>query len=482
MAPTTIAFDLYGTILSTDSIVKELAKLFGDEKAKTVATQARRYQLEYSWRINGMGMYQTFGELTRWSFRHAAAEIGEVLSPEQEERVMNAYNGLDAYPEVEAGLGLIAKTPEVTAYVFSNGTEDMITASLRTSPSLARSSSVLPTSRVVSVDPIRVFKPDLRTYEHFAKVAGVKPQADKLWLVSSNPFDVLGARAAGWRKQAPRRDHDDSRERQRRRDRRRSRTPDDSSRRHRSRDRERRRDRDRDRSGDREKRSRRSPDEKESRRRPRHGRSGDDDSERDSRALARRQDGPPVRRSGPLPSQADSFAGTAEGDGDPEKPKEKPNMGNTGRLAALSNSVAQADGTSIVLKYHEPGEARKPPPADQWKLFVFKGGDIIDTIELSARSCWLIGREMAVVDLRAEHPSLSKQHAVIQFRYIEKRNEYGDKIGKVKPYVIDLESANGTILNDEKIPSSRYLELRDKDMLLFGHSTREYVIMLAPKD
>lgn len=87
-----------------------------------------------------------------------------------------------------------------------------------------------------------------------------------------------------------------------------------------------------------------------------------------------------------------------------------------------------------------------------------------------------------MVDLPAEHPSLSKQHAVIQFRYTEKRNEYGDKIGKVKPYVIDLESANGTILNDEKIPSSRYLELRDKDMLLFGHSTREYVIMLAPKD
>ncbi|GFP54877.1 FHA domain-containing protein DDL [Trichoderma asperellum] len=179
---------------------------------------------------------------------------------------------------------------------------------------------------------------------------------------------------------------------------------------------------------------------------------------------------------------ADSFAGTAQGDGDPEKPKEKPNMGNTGRLAALSNSVAQADGTSIVLKYHEPAEARKPPPSDHWKLFVFKGGDIIDTIDLSARSCWLIGREMAVVDLLAEHPSLSKQHAVIQFRYTEKRNEYGDKIGKVKPWVIDLESANGTILNDGKIPSSRYLELRDKDMLLFGHSTREYVIMLAPKD
>ena len=87
-----------------------------------------------------------------------------------------------------------------------------------------------------------------------------------------------------------------------------------------------------------------------------------------------------------------------------------------------------------------------------------------------------------MVDMAAEHPSVSKQHAVIQFRYIEKRNEYGDKIGKVKPYLIDLESANGTLLNSEKVSQSRYLELRDKDMIKFGQSTREYVLVLAPKD
>jgi smad nuclear-interacting protein 1 len=86
------------------------------------------------------------------------------------------------------------------------------------------------------------------------------------------------------------------------------------------------------------------------------------------------------------------------------------------------------------------------------------------------------------VDLPAEHPSISKQHAVIQFRHIEKTNEYGDRIGKVRPYIIDLESANGTKLNGEEIPASRYLELRDKDLLQFGDSTREYVLMLPPKD
>ncbi|PTB61975.1 haloacid dehalogenase [Trichoderma citrinoviride] len=201
MAPTVIAFDLYGTILSTDSIVKTLAGFFGDEQAKTIATQARRYQLEYTWRISTMGRYRSFSELTRWSFRHAAAELGEKLSPEQEEAVMSAYDGLDAFPEVEAALNLVAKTPSIEAYVFSNGTESMIASSLSTSPSLAKSSgsNIFPASRIVSVDPLKVFKPDRRTYDHFAKVVNLESQNEKIWLVSSNPFDVVGARAAGWR-------------------------------------------------------------------------------------------------------------------------------------------------------------------------------------------------------------------------------------------------------------------------------------------
>ncbi|KAH7349603.1 SMAD/FHA domain-containing protein, partial [Plectosphaerella cucumerina] len=157
--------------------------------------------------------------------------------------------------------------------------------------------------------------------------------------------------------------------------------------------------------------------------------------------------------------------------------KEQPNFSNSGALAKAANSIQQADGSVVTLKYHEPPEARKPPAKDDWKMFVFKGDDVVDTIGLSTRSCWLVGREPAVVDILAEHPSLSKQHAVVQFRYVEKRNEFGDKIGRVKPYLIDLESANKTLLNGKKIAESRYVELRDKDVVQFGHSTREYVVM-----
>jgi len=190
---------------------------------------------------------------------------------------------------------------------------------------------------------------------------------------------------------------------------------------------------------------------------------------------------PYKRASRPLPSQQDAFDtehAVIKPDAVPEK--QKPNFGTTGRLAAASNTVQVSSSKSIVLKYHEPPESRKPPASAKWRMYVFKDSNIIDTIELAEQSCWLFGREQAVVDIMLEHPSCSKQHAVVQFRYIEKRSEFGDRIGKVRPYLIDLESANGCSVNEADVPKGRYVELRDKDVVKFGHSSREYVLQLPP--
>lgn len=113
-------------------------------------------------------------------------------------------------------------------------------------------------------------------------------------------------------------------------------------------------------------------------------------------------------------------------------------------------------------------------------MYVFKGKDLVDTIYLHQRSAWLIGRDQKVTDYLLEHPSISKQHAVIQFRHTTSTNEYGDKTNRVKPYLIDLESANGTKMNGKAIEASRFVELVDGDMIAFGESEREYVLMLPP--
>jgi HAD superfamily hydrolase (TIGR01493 family) len=58
-----IAFDLYGTLLSTESIAKQLESHFPG-KAQSISSLWRRYQLEYTWRLNSMGIIESFGKLT----------------------------------------------------------------------------------------------------------------------------------------------------------------------------------------------------------------------------------------------------------------------------------------------------------------------------------------------------------------------------------------------------------------------------------
>ncbi|KAL8697750.1 MAG: hypothetical protein Q9201_006952, partial [Fulgogasparrea decipioides] len=115
-------------------------------------------------------------------------------------------------------------------------------------------------------------------------------------------------------------------------------------------------------------------------------------------------------------------------------------------------------------------------------LYIFKSSSLISTLPLHTRSCWLFGREALVADIPIEHPSCSKQHAVLQFRYVVKKDEWGEKKGGVGLYVLDLESANGTWLNGERVEGRRYVEVRSGDVLKWGQSEREYVILRPPKE
>lgn len=151
--------------------------------------------------------------------------------------------------------------------------------------------------------------------------------------------------------------------------------------------------------------------------------------------------------------------------------KDEPNFNPSGKLAAETKTFK-----GVVLKYHEPPEARKPT-SKNWRLYVFKGKEQLDLFHIHRQSAYLFGRDRVVVDIPIDHPSSSKQHAVIQFRQICSTNEFGDSKTLVKPFIIDLESANGTFVNGTKIPDSRYYELQSGDVIKFGCSTREFVLI-----
>ncbi|KAG8998250.1 hypothetical protein FRB90_012345 [Tulasnella sp. 427] len=142
-------------------------------------------------------------------------------------------------------------------------------------------------------------------------------------------------------------------------------------------------------------------------------------------------------------------------------------------LQMPTNTVKASDGTATVLKYNEPPEARKP--TQNWRLYVFKGKEDLGLLHIAKQSCYLVGRDHLVADIPIDHPSCSKQHAAIQFRQVQEKDEWGAAKAVVKPFVIDLESTNGTFVNDTPIPVSRYYELKPSDVIKFGQSTRELV-------
>ncbi|KAJ5585132.1 uncharacterized protein N7459_004932 [Penicillium hispanicum] len=192
---TVVAFDLYGTLLFTDSIAQELEKHLGS-KAQSVATLWRRYQLEYTWRLNSMDLYEDFTHITRNSLRHALAESGEQLSDADSASVMEAYDCLSTFADVCPALNRVAIDSTIHAVVFSNGTKTMVSNSVLRSKDLAPHASVF--QDLITVDEIQQYKPSRASYQHLADKTGKSTaQMNELWLISGNPFDIVGARSMG---------------------------------------------------------------------------------------------------------------------------------------------------------------------------------------------------------------------------------------------------------------------------------------------
>ncbi|KAJ8507476.1 hypothetical protein ONZ45_g10159 [Pleurotus djamor] len=204
--------------------------------------------------------------------------------------------------------------------------------------------------------------------------------------------------------------------------------------------------------------------------RSRYDRARDEDRDRDKdrRKPSRRSYSPPSRASRPR-SKSGSRSPS------PISKKAKPNFGASGLLAAATNTVKGSDGTSTVLKYNEPPEARKPTLG--WRLYVFKGKEEPELLHINRQSAYLVGRDRLVADIALDHPSCSKQHAAFQHRSIQERDEFGSSKAVIKPFIIDLESTNGTHVNAERIPAARFYELKAGDVIKFGLSTKEYVLL-----
>lgn len=154
----------------------------------------------------------------------------------------------------------------------------------------------------------------------------------------------------------------------------------------------------------------------------------------------------------------------AEGD------KEGVNLGLSGALTADTNTFNGA-----VIKYAEPPEARKPKK--KWRLYVFKGNEELPILYIHRQSAYLLGRDRKIADIALDHPSCSKQHSALQYRLVPYTRPDQSQGRRVQLYIMDLASANGTFVNNNKIEPQKYVQLMEKDVLKFGFSSREYVLL-----
>ncbi|KAM4699995.1 smad nuclear-interacting protein 1 [Discoglossus pictus] len=162
---------------------------------------------------------------------------------------------------------------------------------------------------------------------------------------------------------------------------------------------------------------------------------------------------------------------------DDEEPgnKEKPNFELSGALLEDTNTFR-----GVVIKYSEPAEARVPKK--RWRLYPFKNDEALPVMYIHRQSAYLLGRMRRIADIPIDHPSCSKQHAVLQYRMVPFTRANGTSGRRVRPYIIDLGSGNGTYLNNQRIEPQRYYELKEKDVLKFGFSSREYVVLHETSD
>ena len=193
----TLAFDVYATLIDTHGVIVALEKHVGT-KAPDFSRTWRKKQLEYSFRRGLMQNYETFAVCTSNALDYTCAYYKVPLSQQDKSELLNTYRVLPAFDDVVEGLSR-AKEAGFRMFAFSNGSAEAV-ETLLTHAGIRDFFM-----GVVSVDEIKSFKPNPGVYCHFLRRAGATGAT--AWLISSNPFDVIGAISAGmraaWLKRSP---------------------------------------------------------------------------------------------------------------------------------------------------------------------------------------------------------------------------------------------------------------------------------------
>jgi 2-haloacid dehalogenase len=182
-----LAFDIYGTLIDTNGVVIALQKMIGD-RATEFSREWRIKQLEYTFRRGLMQRYRDFSICTLDALNFTCMALKFDLSEPDKQTLLDAYSVLPVFPDVHEALEDL-RSADYQLYAFSNGKADAVNTLLKHAG--IRDFFI----DVISTDELKTFKPNPAVYHHLLKRCN--SAAETSWLISGNPFDVMGATSAG---------------------------------------------------------------------------------------------------------------------------------------------------------------------------------------------------------------------------------------------------------------------------------------------
>ena len=184
---TALVFDAYGTLYDVHSVTALAESMFPGQ-GSALSQLWRTKQLEYTWLRTVMATYENFDVVTMAGLRYACASLKLDASEVQISALIAQYIALDTFPEVNGALAHL-KTGRKLA-ILSNGAPGTLGALVKHSGL----DGVL--DAVISVDALRVFKPDMRVYQLAASQLDVAKE--NIGFVSSNCWDAIAAKNFGF--------------------------------------------------------------------------------------------------------------------------------------------------------------------------------------------------------------------------------------------------------------------------------------------
>ena len=187
-SPEAVLFDAYGTLFDVYSVALLAEQMFTGQ-GQALALLWRDKQIEYTRLLSMSGRYRPFWDVTRAGLRFAAQRLALDLASDGEDRLMNQYRHLSAFPENREVLQAL-RARGIRAGILSNGDPEMLEVSIK---SAGFADLIDP---VLSAHVVQRYKTDPAVYALGPAALGLP--AKKILLVSSNGWDAIGATWFGY--------------------------------------------------------------------------------------------------------------------------------------------------------------------------------------------------------------------------------------------------------------------------------------------